>query len=154
MGISNYYKERNILFARLERERRQLLTAGVSEADIFKAHFVGKDSDYGVWKADRVFGIHNSVSASELSDDTLSIFRSRFEVTNSDEPRVGDWFDQIGNPKLLAALISLTAAEFAMVEACWVNGVPQKVYAKSIGRTQCYVSKRLSKLKDRFKSYF
>jgi hypothetical protein len=154
MSISTYYKERNALMKRLEQERQTLLAAGVSEADIFDAHFGDKDSDYELWKADRIYALHNPVSASELSDDTLSLFRARYEGTSSGEPEVGNWFDQIENPKLVAALKTLTPDEFAMVEACWINGVSQEDYAKSIRRKQSSVSERLGRIKKKIKKFF
>jgi DNA-binding CsgD family transcriptional regulator len=148
MNIQKYYQERNSLFAGLERERQQLLAAGISEADIFRAHI----EDYKAWKADRVYVIHNSVSADELGEEALALLRERSGRTSSNEPEIGGLLHNIEDPGLLAVLRSLSAADLKMVEACYVNGISQEEYADSIGRTQSYVSKHLRCFQNRFKA--
>ena len=65
MTNTNYTKKsRAAFFAHLEQERREMLSAGMSEADIFRIHFgefdekgnIRKDSysgDYAVWLSER-----------------------------------------------------------------------------------------------------
>jgi hypothetical protein len=146
MSISSYYKNRDRLFAMQKAEREVLLAHGIAARDIDALH----DEDYKAWKADRVYSLHNKTSSEELGEEAVSMLWLRRTSHDRCGESTSGFLDCIGNEKLLAVLSALFPGDLALVEACWVDGIPQGEYAESIGKSQPAIARKLGRIRERF----
>jgi len=125
---------RKALAALFERERREWLDAGMSEAGIFRMHFGdeggdGRGGDYRVWlserrhvRADHKYapGAPVSIDTVDPEGDTISARRSGLEVIDA-------MID------LEAAMSSLTPLQRSSFAAVRLDGLTQAEAAKALG---------------------
>jgi UDP-N-acetylmuramoylalanine-D-glutamate ligase len=145
MSISSYYKEKKQFLAEQKKERTILLIYGCESEEVKKMH----SEDYEAWKADRIYKIHNSTSAEELGEESLSLAWLSRNQSNEFSEDVGSFLDSIRNEILLTALMAFDPEDLALIEACWINGVSQTEYAACIGKKRCAVSRKLGRIKKK-----
>jgi len=141
MSISSYYKSKKALFKKQGQEREIMLATGIDPLEIKEFH----DEDYRAWKADRIYGNHNTEplnirvkKTDNQSDIEVSIGRIDMQS--------GGFLGSIESEKLYHALRGLKADDLALLEACVIKGVKQKEYAARIGRSCSSVNERLNRL--------
>jgi len=141
MSIASYYKSKNVLLTKQEQEREIMLAAGIDPFEIKQFH----DEDYRAWKADRIYGNHNTEPLNIHVKKTDN--QSGIEVSiGRIDMQFGGFLGSIESKKLYHTLRGLKPDELALLEACVINGVTQKEYAAHIGRSCSSVNERLNRL--------
>ena len=167
MNNNNYTdyttQSRAAFLAYLEKERHEMLAAGMSEADIFRMHFGEIDEngkprkdvypgDYAVWLSERkhIRPDHKYSYGTPQSLDDI-----KYE---------GDWFTDNSAENLLvnieqtidieAILKTLPPKQSALVRALVFDGVTSAEYAAKNGISKAAVSKNLKRIKKVLKLFF
>ena len=148
---------RKQLAAHFERERQEWLSAGMSEADIFRVHFGepdenGRGGDYRVWLDERN-GIRPDHKYAPGTPRSLE-----------DMDYEGDWFTDNAAAALLlnieqtmdieAILQTLTPKQEMLVRALVFNDVSPAEYAKEKGLSKSAISQMLEVVRKKIKIFY
>jgi len=146
MSVTGYESKKAFL-KRLTEETESMLAAMIKPDEILEYY----DEEYKVWKADRIYRIHNS----EPLDIYMEKPGAKSGIENcikSIDEQLDGYLGSIENEKLYHALRGLKVDDLALVEACVIKGVPQKEYAARIGRSNSTVNERLKRILNLLKT--
>ena len=147
MSRSSYYKSKDALFMRLAREIVIMLAVDIEPIDILKYCV----EEFNAWKAERVYTSHNVLHSDIYIEKNNGQDVIETSINQLDIQQDG-FLGSIENEKLYHALRGLKADEISLLEACVINGVPQKEYAARIGRSNSTVNERLKRILKRLKT--
>ena len=156
--MNNYeytISRREAVFAIFEKERREWLAAGMSEAGIFIIHFGedGKGGDYAVWLSERKHRRkdHKYAPGMPLSLETLSYEGEWLK----DDTAANTLLEIEKKHDIETVLLVLTPKQRALVRALIFTGSSCAEYAGDAHISKSAVSQMLSLVRDKIKtSYF